>query len=283
MGKVKRMESVQLLRYGLLMLVTASITGCRPGVGRLDNHDRGNRMVQQGYARLNEGDYDSAILALSQALDAYPSLARPHLDLAFLLHDRRRDYVRAIYHYSRYLELRPQTEKRELIETRIQQAMRTYGALCAPGSAPGGAPRLVELEQEVETLRRQLTDMTNRLAIANEQLAGERRRADEAERIARRATQLALQRTATPAPNADEADATPPVRAAAVRDAAPSEVANTPGMRTYTVRPDDTLSRIAHKVYGDATLWPRIRDANQDMLKGSVSVKIGQVLKIPPL
>ncbi len=281
----------------MLLLGLTLAVGCRPGVGHLDDDDRGNRMVQKGYDRLNEGDYDSAILILKEALGAYPALARPHLDLAFLLHDRRRDYVRAIYHYSRYLELRPQTEKRQLIEDRIQQAMRAYGALCAPGATPGGAPRLIELEQEAENLQLQISDLVTQLAEAREQLAQERRRAEDAERLARDVARVAMERSTAGAAAAGVDAATnrvyppvaPPVEPPVATTRPPAEVAPPPIVeddsppRTYTVRPGDTLSRIAQKVYGDGTEWRIIQDANRGTLNGSVNVRIGQVLVIPRL
>ncbi len=48
--------------------------------------------------------------------------------------------------------------------------------------------------------------------------------------------------------------------------------------RTYVVRRGDTLAAIAKRVYGRASAWERIRDANQ--LTGTVIVP-GQVLNVP--
>jgi len=49
----------------------------------------------------------------------------------------------------------------------------------------------------------------------------------------------------------------------------------------YTVRPGDTLSRIARKVYGRSAPWKPIYNANRDKLKSPHNLKVGQVLKIP--
>jgi nucleoid-associated protein YgaU len=51
--------------------------------------------------------------------------------------------------------------------------------------------------------------------------------------------------------------------------------------RTYEVRDGDSLSRIADFVYGDPTLWPRIRDANRDKLRNGERVRVGDILIIP--
>jgi nucleoid-associated protein YgaU len=51
---------------------------------------------------------------------------------------------------------------------------------------------------------------------------------------------------------------------------------------TYTVQPGDTLSSIARQVYGQASLWRVIFEANRDTLPAPGLIKPGQVLRIPP-
>lgn len=51
--------------------------------------------------------------------------------------------------------------------------------------------------------------------------------------------------------------------------------------RTYTVKPGDTLSRIAKELLGTASAYPQIFDANRDQLSDPDTIKPGQVLKIP--
>ncbi|WP_295880179.1 LysM peptidoglycan-binding domain-containing protein [uncultured Thiohalocapsa sp.] len=49
----------------------------------------------------------------------------------------------------------------------------------------------------------------------------------------------------------------------------------------YEVRAEDTLSRIAAKVYGDASAWRRIFEANRDVLDGPDELRLGMRLIIP--
>lgn len=53
------------------------------------------------------------------------------------------------------------------------------------------------------------------------------------------------------------------------------------GPVVYEVRGDDTLSRIAAKVYGNASDWRRIFDANRDVLNGPDDLSLGMRLIIP--
>jgi|SRR5947207_12522278 len=50
---------------------------------------------------------------------------------------------------------------------------------------------------------------------------------------------------------------------------------------TYTVRPGDTLSKIAREKFGDANAYMEIFNANRDQLQDPDKIKPGQVLKIP--
>jgi nucleoid-associated protein YgaU len=51
--------------------------------------------------------------------------------------------------------------------------------------------------------------------------------------------------------------------------------------RTYTVAAGDSLSKIAKRVYGNATLWRRIFEANKDRIENPDLIYPGQVLRIP--
>jgi nucleoid-associated protein YgaU len=53
------------------------------------------------------------------------------------------------------------------------------------------------------------------------------------------------------------------------------------GARSYTVKPGDTLSKIAKEHLGDANAYMRIFNANTDQLTDPDKIKPGQVLKIP--
>ena len=53
------------------------------------------------------------------------------------------------------------------------------------------------------------------------------------------------------------------------------------GSQTYTVKPGDTLSKIAKEHLGDANAYMEIFNANKDQLRDPDKIKPGQVLKMP--
>ncbi len=266
----------------VLPVLAASLlaSGCHRGaVAVQDAAEQADAVVREAYALMERGDNGAAIRAFADALDAHPLLARPHLDLALLLHDQREDYIAAIYHYRRYLDLQPETEKRALIEGRIGHAARAYAVTAGTlesDELPSEA--LKRLERDNRRLQAQAVAFSNavsevraelELALAERDAAAAR--AETAEQ-ARAEAQDALRR-------ARQAPA-PTVAAVAPAPSGEGEAA-APATLAYTVQNGDNLSRIAARYYGDAALWPRILDANMDVLKGSVTVRPGQVLQIP--
>ena len=129
------------IAISLACVIAIGVAGCGR-VGHFDERERNNRIVSKAYEMANQGDYDSAITLFTKALETYPRLSRPHFDLALLLHDRRRDYVRAIYHYKRYLELRPGTEKESMIKERIRLERRSLVYSRLPSDARSASKRV---------------------------------------------------------------------------------------------------------------------------------------------
>ena len=54
-----------------------------------------------------------------------------------------------------------------------------------------------------------------------------------------------------------------------------------PASSTYTVKSGDSLSHIAKHLYGDASKWHQIYDANRDKIKNPDLIQPGWVLTIP--
>jgi LysM repeat protein len=210
------------------------LAGCGKSGAQLDSADEKDARVRKGLELVQQKKLTEAVKQFETALAKKPDLGRPDLELA-LISEREKNNARAIYHYERYLEKRPLTEKRALIQEWIQQAKISLS------EEAGGnhAEELARLTQENSMLRKQL------------------------ERA-----------SAAPAVLATTLPTDPPQ--AVAKPAAPAKPS-----RTYTVRPGDTLSRIAGAVYGDTTRWKKIYEANRDQMKHESDLKVGQTLVIP--
>jgi nucleoid-associated protein YgaU len=54
-----------------------------------------------------------------------------------------------------------------------------------------------------------------------------------------------------------------------------------PYAQYYVVKQGDTLSKLAEEFYGDKMLYPKIFEANEDVLQDPNKIKPGQRLRIP--
>jgi nucleoid-associated protein YgaU len=66
-----------------------------------------------------------------------------------------------------------------------------------------------------------------------------------------------------------------------VEEKKPQPAAENKYAQYHVVVKGDTLSKIAEQYYGDMMLYPKIFDANRDILKDPNKIKPGQKLRIP--
>jgi uncharacterized protein YidB (DUF937 family) len=84
--------------------------------------------------------------------------------------------------------------------------------------------------------------------------------------------------------NKDEEEQSPNSQQATTASTAPVDTGSgsvASSARTYTVVSGDTLSKIAKQFYNDGNQWPRIFDANRDILSNPDRINQGQHLRIP--
>ena len=73
-----------------------------------------------GKAREGTLDFKGAIEAFEKALEANPQNASAHFELG-LRYEKEADYSAAIYHFERFLKLRPDSDRSQLVKDRIMQ------------------------------------------------------------------------------------------------------------------------------------------------------------------
>ena len=129
-------------------------SGCGGPAGKEQREER-DPMMKRAQARKQARDADGAIELFNKALDRHSDYARAHLELGLLYDQDKEDYVRAIYHYQRYLELRPDTEKKDIVEDLIRHAKLSFAA-SLPDQPSEAVREINMLKSELETLKSQL-------------------------------------------------------------------------------------------------------------------------------
>lgn len=262
--------NIHFLPGAALLLLLLLTGGCRESVARQDARDRELPVVRRALAKEQNGDLDGAIADYEEALLQAPRAASAHLGLALLLHDYRQNYIEAIYHYRRYQALRPDSEKAAMIADRLRVADQLLAAQSVKKLSAGEGGAQAVLLQQINTLNQRLT-----------QSEGEKTQLTEKnEKLTLEASELRLQVSRLQRwvdrlqPTAGEGAPSPATALA-------SRAVGGGSVRSYEVRQGDSLSRIAESVYGDPTLWPRIRDANPGKVRNGERVRVGEVLVIP--
>lgn len=265
-------------------------------VGHQDSSEQKSRLMIKAYQMEDKGNYDAAIALCKKELEAYPLFARPHLDLAMLLHDRKQDYIAAIYHYKKYLEMRPTTEKKDLILKRIKEAEDAFvGSRVAERNVE--ARTVAEMEKAYAKLRNQNMALSNKLAkvqgelyrinedirkkyrdsvVGNDGGLSAEKQPPVAENAGR--TNSASSRSTVSNRKDNQIKGTAKNRRSSSKKRLP--IAK-PHPTTYVVRRGDTLSKIAKRMYHDGNKWTKIRDANKRILGNKDTVQVGQKLIIP--
>jgi nucleoid-associated protein YgaU len=138
-----------------VLALGSALMGCARDAGTLDERDRRDPGLQKAKALEKANDIDGAIEVYQQSLDRKPALARAHLELGLLYEQYKSDYLRAVYHYQRYIELRPTAEKRELIEGLIRKARINFAA-SLPGRSSEALKVIADLQKENALLKAEI-------------------------------------------------------------------------------------------------------------------------------
>ncbi|HOP97797.1 MAG TPA: LysM peptidoglycan-binding domain-containing protein [Verrucomicrobiota bacterium] len=211
-------------RYLASLALCAGLLGCMP-VGHDVADEQKESHFLEGKRCINSMDYHGAIEQFTKALTVNPNSASAHYELGILYEQREPDPAAAIYHYQRYLKLRPNAENADLIRQRIISCKQDLARTVQP------LPITPGMQQQLE----QLLDEVKRLREENEHW-----RAYFAS-LPPAATNTAPVQAPRPTPHTAPPTETAPDRQTAASAAAP--------MRTHTVQPGESPYSIARK-YG---------------------------------
>ena len=125
-------------------LCLALACGC--GRASEDRRDARDRNLRRAQAARDAEDLDAAIRWCEKALARRPDSPRAHRELALIYDHFKQDYVPALYHYRRYLELRPDSEDRADVEDMLAKCGRAFAAQVA--AAPADQPVAVPVRAE---------------------------------------------------------------------------------------------------------------------------------------
>jgi LysM repeat protein len=253
--------------YLFLVLALAHLIGCAPsGVEIVSETDEKQYQLGQDYK--SQGRMEEALSAFLRVVDARRDAPESHLEAGYIYLRTMKDPVRAIYHFDRYLQFKPQSPQASQVRQLIETAQKEFARQLPTQPYEGELDRIdlmdlvKTLKQENDSLKRDLMAATARVTQL-EDLLGQARRPSPTQTSSLQA-QPSQVRTVTPTQSVVTTTPSP---------------SNAP--RTYTVQSGDTLSAISKRFYGTPSRWIDIYQANRDRLSSESALRVGQEVRIP--
>jgi LysM repeat protein len=246
-------------RIALTTLAALLFCGCQP-VGSSGADEEKEPQFLIGRSRVNAMNYPGAIEAFERALELNPQSAAAHFELGWLYAEKQMDEAAAIYHYQKYLALRPGADNAETIEQHILRLKQELAKAALPIPPSSEIQRQLEhLTAENRRLQGELDQMQKALAQAQ---AGAGR------------LPLSGNYVTASARSGSVLSNSPAAAVGAPRGAAPHAAVS--AMRSHRVQEGETLSSIArrYRVSVDA-----LTAANPGL--NPRRIKVGQILAIP--
>ena len=260
--------SLLLAAFAVLYIATAG--GCDFGSAEVVKETNEPHFVR-GREELRRGNNPEAMSAFMKVIDKRKDAPESHLELGRLYLNHMADPIQAIYHFRKYLELKPNSQVSPMVNQMIETAQKKFAA-SLPQTPYDSNIKYLELQEIVENFRRQNTELKQKLALAAETID-----ALKATHNVRVQPQVQAQTSGASGGRVASGGARSDSGVRSVVQAPPAREVPS----TYVVQAGDTLSSISRKIYGTPNRWREIFSANRDRLATPESLKIGQTLKIP--
>lgn len=255
-----RLNMVRSVVFFAVASVATVWWGCAQPRSQTDADQERDPYYQKAKRLAEANDFQGAAVFYEKALMNDPLSAPAHLELGLLCDEKLGDPIAAIYHYRQYLALRPDSEKKQLVQDFIDRAKLSLAGQLP--QAPAGDPN------EVARLR------SENAGLLQENLALKAKVGELA------GAAVAVRPAATAVEESPVATSSVATQVAVVASGVGSSV-ETVRARTHVVGKGDTLQSLALRYYGTRSAWDRIYQANRNVLSNKDQLKIGQVLVLP--
>ena len=285
------MHSRSILLGALALLALSLSPGCG-GDSLSPSSETDDPSYREGLQLEREGRWDEALAAYLRVVDKRgDSAPESNLAAGVIYLNHTQNPIFAIYHFSKYLELEPNSKRAGMVRGQIDSAKREF-ARNLPGQPLENVNEHMGLEEQVARLQRENDDLKTENAALRAGVSVPVTRSSSIDLAAipsEKSLEEAPAASPAPAPSAislaPEGGAPASAISAAPQEAPPSRgpaPAAPQAGRRHTVVRGDTLFSLSLKYYGSRSRWRDIYAANREVLPSENSpLKIGVELKIP--
>lgn len=258
-----------------MLIVCFSFNGCSR-VGNIDVvAETEEKHYQRAQRLLREGREQEALIAFLKVVEKRRDAPESHLEAGRLYASYIGDPLAAIYHYRKFLELKPNGKQAPMVKQLVETATKAF-ARQLPGQPLGDQADRLDLLSLLEEMRKENILLKKQLGLLQAELA-EFKQARE------------LQASNTVAMNVDRMQSMP-MASQPRRQAARPQVVQAPTSQqpappatpaSYLVESGDSLYSISKKVYGSPARYMDIFQANRDQMPSPDALRVGMTLRIP--
>jgi tetratricopeptide (TPR) repeat protein len=279
---MKHQRTITYLLLSLTVSLLFVTAGCQPLQKGLDAEDDRNPYFRRASKLATEQNFHGAITEYENALRSNSEVAQAHIEMGLLYLDKLGDPISAIYHFQKYLNMRPNDSMREQLQTYIDKAKIDF-AITLPNSTAQNAEEFVRMKKENVDLRQALAQTQAALAKSRDALT----QAGVAQAPISIPTPAAFETspTDTSMPSVDVSATGSSTDSSVAAPAAPraEPVSFSNGQRSHTIAPGDSLWKIAKTYYPDNVPEgvKKIQEANPQKASDPSRLKLGVDLIIP--
>ena len=223
----------------------------------------------------SQGRYEDALITYLGLISVRRESPESHLEVGYIYLQTLKDPIRAIFHFDRYLELKPESERtiqvKQLIETAKLEFLRQLPT--KPFQAEVDRIDLLEIIDKLKKENNELKLKYNQTLFKIKSLGGH----NAINSVSTSRNEIIYGRESS-SQSSNELNGSNNVLTNfdSTETIDPRDVP-----KSYVVQSGDTLSKISEKFYGTANRWNDIFQANRDTLSSARSLRVGQELLIP--
>lgn len=289
----RRPSHVSSLAAISVVVLALLLAGCTEGERAGPASELDEPAYRQAQSLMKSGRRQEALASYLKVIEKRGDGApESHLEAGLLFLQHIGDPLAAIYHFKKYLALRPNSQQAPLVRQRVDAAIREFARTLPAQPLTGQQDRidllakLDRLQRENDELKQLLADLKAGRALASLEPVAAGVGEDAAPALTLDASAIPTVRTRpevrTAAPGRAPRSLAVPGGAApagATTKAPPATPAR--AARSHTVKSGDTLYKLAQQYYGDRARWKEIYTANRQVMKSETDLRIGAVLTIP--
>ena len=290
--------SLLLLAAGCLLVL--GLAGCGDNDRSFAATEADEPLYREGMALEKTGRQPEALAAFLKLIDKRGDDApESHLEAGLLYQQHMSDPLSAIYHFKKYLTIRPNSPQAPLVKQRIDAAVREFARTLPAQPIENQFQRvdliaaMDKLKLENDLLKQQIAELRAGHDVPDATEGAAPAANPDDTRVTFNVENVPTVRThaARAEPPPEPTPAPPPAPTPTRRTATPANnraaAATTPATerrgaaRHHTVVRGDTLSNLAQKYYNNRAKWHDIYNANRGVMRNEGDLKVGMELVIP--